>query len=91
MPVIAGKIHTTEIKNPIVIPLTAPCPEMIALKLIIARKCTTAVPPNIKGALILIGKLLGLFFNSPRKWFHSNNDLDEDVIIALIDLRNRNG
>lgn len=35
------------------------------------------------------GQLLGLFFNSPEEWFHSNKISNEAEIDQLIDLRNR--
>ena len=35
------------------------------------------------------GKLLGLFFNSPEKWFHSKGELNKDEITELIDLRTK--
>ena len=44
---------------------------------------------SIASQLYASGKLLGLFFNSPKKWFHSHVDLDEQEIAQLIDLRSK--
>ena len=44
---------------------------------------------KIASQLYISGKLLGLFFNAPQKWFHSHIDLDEQEIVRLIDLRSK--
>ena len=44
---------------------------------------------DIASQLYVSGKLLGLFFNSPDKWFHDSISLNESEIRKLIDLRSK--
>jgi len=41
----------------------------------------------IASQLYTSGQLLGLFFNSPKRWFHNTDACDEKEIVQLIDAR----
>ena len=44
---------------------------------------------NLASQLYAYGKLLGLFFNSPHKWFHAVEGFNEDEVNSLINERTK--